>query len=335
MSGAALVFGGPSPESEVSVRSAANALRAIEEVEREPLSLIWISKRGRWFLQDAVENPASRIPLRPTEGEGLFVEATGERLPIGLAYLFGHGTGCEDGTLQRFFDGARIPYTGSGAASSALCMSKSAAARRLEGLCASIPSRLASACPAPEDLAALPLPLLVKPEASGSSVGVSVLESLDPRRIEEAWLNARAFSPLVLFQKLIAPSRELECGLLQDGDILVPLEVCELRGSGAFMSYTDKYSSGGAARLLCPAPIDAGLRAAVQEKAVLLAREAGCEGFPRVDFLYETETRTLFFNEINTIPGFTATSHYPLMLERSGISRREFVRRIREAALRR
>lgn len=330
---AALIYGGRSPEHEVSVRSAQNSQIGIAENE-DNLIFIKIEKDGRWYLADEISLAAppesGRLCIVP--GSGIHLLATGEKLEITLAYLLVHGTSCEDGELQGVLESCNVPYTGSGLLSSAISMSKQRAKDSLQSIVDVVPGRCFSSCPAPENLNDLRFPLIVKPEASGSSVGISVLQSDDKALIAKAFDNARRFSPMVLFEHAVNPCREFECGILVQEGAIRPLRICELRRKSLFITYDEKYITD-TAYLSSPAGISPQMETMIQDKAIEIFKALGCSAYGRIDFLYDDEAKVLYMNEVTTLPGMTSASHYPRMLRASGISDGEFWRCIRNASL--
>jgi D-alanine--D-alanine ligase len=327
----ALVFGGKSPEHEVSLSSASNALKHIQKAEDSEVLLILIRKDGQFVLTDRIAEDGPSVPLCAVPGQGLAFRDTGIIIGISIAYLFAHGTNCEDGTLQSVFQSCGIPYTGCGVLSSALCMSKTAASELASSIAPSVPRLCTAAMPSKASLAGIGLPIIAKPECSGSSVGISIIETASEAEIVRSFTLARQFSPLVLFEKLVKPCREFECGILEHQGQIIALRVCELVRSRDFLSYDDKYRSGSD-YILCPAPIDDSLQHHIQQTSIRIFQKLSCRGFARIDYLMDSITGTLYFNEANTIPGFTATSHYPRMLEASGIGKEEFIKDLRKAA---
>lgn len=332
MKQAAIIYGGQSPEHEVSLRSAINALKLIEKVEAAPVMLIRISFEGTWSLTQNISDEESGTKLAVIPGIGISVSDSQSLLDISLAYLFVHGTNCEDGTLQSILLSAGIPYTGSEVLSSALCMSKSATISVVGTLANSVPRICADKAPCPSDLIAIPFPLIVKPEASGSSVGITIIHENSQKLISKAFEAASRFSPIVIFEQFLQNCREFECGIVENDEVAQALRVCELSRHGSFLSYDDKYHHGGD-YVICPADIDECLEKEIQSTAIKIFRRLGCSGYARVDFLFDTEHEKLFFNEVNTLPGFTQSSHFPKMLQASGVTGESFIHDIREIAL--
>lgn len=330
----ALIYGGQSPEHEVSLSSARNALTFLE-ISEPDLLLIKITRSGIWLLCDRICESDEGKVLDLSPGSGITIRssaATPAALSISLAYLVIHGTNCEDGTLQSTLETLRIPYTGCDSTVSAICISKKRTKEKVSSQADTVPGLSFDRIPSAAELSELGLPLIVKPEASGSSVGVGILKSYDPTLISELFQNSRYFSEEVLFEKLIYPNRELECGVFEKDGKVVALEPCELVHQDLFLSYDGKYNHGGN-YVRCPAPVGTDLKKKIQELSCAVFRALGCSGFSRIDFLLDLKDGRLYFSEINTIPGLTQTSHFPRMLEASGFTLGDLFSSLKETAL--
>ncbi|GAC1583088.1 MAG: D-alanine--D-alanine ligase [Candidatus Elarobacter sp.] len=295
----AVVMGGPSAEREVSIQSGNGVMRALATLGHESQSL---------------------------DFDGRFVEALREIKPD-VVFNALHGPGGEDGTIQGILDWMRVPYTGSGVAACALAMDKHLTKKLLaaEGL------------PTPAwdvfDLSggtlpllpgSLNLPLVVKPRASGSSAGVSLV------RTHEAWtrtiIEAAERTPEVLAEEFV-PGREFSCGVL--GEEALP--VVEIVSTDEFYSYDAKYKPGGS-RHLIPAPIDHDLTSRLQTLALSVHRLVGLRDYSRTDFIVTTHGRPTIL-EVNALPGMTPTSLLPDEALHSGISYEALVERLLQYAL--
>ncbi|MGD0050705.1 MAG: D-alanine--D-alanine ligase [Vulcanimicrobiaceae bacterium] len=295
----AVVMGGPSAEREVSIQSGTGVMRALTALGHEARSL---------------------------DFDARFVDAIREIAPD-VVFNALHGTGGEDGQIQGILDWLRIPYTGSGLTACALAMDKHLTKKLLaaEGL------------PTPAwdvfDLTggtlpllpgSLNLPLVVKPRASGSSVGVSIV------RTHEAWskamVEAAEQTSEVLAEEYIA-GREFFCAVL--GEEALP--VVEIVSTDEFYSYDAKYKPGGS-RHLVPAPIDHDLTMRLQTLALSVHRLLGLRDISRTDFIVSKEGRPTIL-EINALPGMTPTSLVPDEAAQIGLSYEALVDRLLQYAL--
>lgn len=332
----ALLFGGRSTEHEVSVMSALNVIRAIDPDHFEPVP-IYIDREGVWRLSSfdgtRLNRPEAgpRLALLPGGG-GAMIAVDGETvtsLPsIDLLYPLIHGQNGEDGSLQGLARVARLPLVGCDILGSATTLDKDVAKRLLrDGGLPVTPWVVIrrDAVPAFAAVAAeLGLPLFVKPASQGSSVGVSKVET-------EADWRAALDKGFACDRKLIAESfvrgREIECAVLEDADgtltVSRPGEIAPAAKHG-FYSYDAKYIDKDGAALKVPADLPADLEAALRDAAASAFRAAGCDGWTRVDFFVRADG-SFVVNELNTIPGCTDISMYPLAMQASGLPMRRVI----------
>ncbi|HEX9824083.1 MAG TPA: D-alanine--D-alanine ligase family protein [Actinomycetota bacterium] len=347
----AVVFGGRSAEHEVSCVSAASVLAAIDPGRYEVIP-VGIDKQGGWHIlpgPPALEPGATRLPaVDPRAGDAValareagsreLVREDGRREAIDVVFPVLHGPFGEDGTIQGLLELAGLPYVGAGVLASAIGMDKPTQ-RVLFGdaglpLVAHEVVTRREWAEDPEALLArseaLGFPVFVKPAALGSSIGISKVKAesdLAPA-IDEALSHGRR----AVVEASVEGAREIECAVLGNDDPVasVPGEIVP---AGEFYDYRSKYLDDGT-RLIVPAELPAEVVEDVQRMAVAAFRAIDCAGMARVDFFYR-EPGELSVNEINTIPGFTSVSMYPLMWEASGLPYRQLVDRLIELALQR
>jgi D-alanine-D-alanine ligase len=230
-----------------------------------------------------------------------------------------HGQNGEDGRVQGLLHTVGIPYTGADVLASASCMDKEVTKRQLRD--AGLPIvpfrviRYGQHLAFEEATAALGLPLFVKPANSGSSVGTSKVE--DEAQFTDAVTEAFNYDNKVLVETAVT-GREIECAVLgnEEPRASTPGEVVS---TAAFYTYDAKYEDADAAHMEVPADIPDAVAARIRSLATDAYRVLGCEGMARVDF-FVTPEHEVFVNEINTIPGFTERSMYPVMWEHEGLS---------------
>lgn len=352
-----VLYGGKSAEHEVSCRSAAFVFRHLDP-EKFDIVGIGISKTGQWFLQDSrvlaqvaktpgATMPISTAPQLKSLNSGLgpsatFLAAAGESQLATATVVFPvlHGPLGEDGTVQGFFELAGVAYVGSGTLGSAVGMDKVVA------------KKLAAAAGVPvvpsltirrghwdqKNLQAeflqkvgceLAFPVFVKPVCQGSSVGVSKVKTASD--LAKACVGAFAFDDRILVEKGLNV-REIECAVLgtDDPQVSVPGEIVP---HGEFYSYEAKYLDAAAASIEVPAKLDEAQVRVAQDlsRRVFLGLELA--GMARVDLFLEKETGKFYFNEVNTIPGFTEISQYPMLWQASGVGPGELIDRLVDDAL--
>ncbi len=353
-------FGGISLEHEISILSALQAIAAVDK-EKYEIIPIYISKQGKWYTGDPLldlENykdidamlaDCREVTLSPGQGAKLMAAKTKafknplvSELDVVLPVM--HGAQGEDGCMQGLFELAGVPYAGPGVLAAAVGMDKimMKAVLKDAGIPV-VPQAVFSGRDWAEARAevieyverSLPYPVIVKPANLGSSVGVG--KAANRAELEEAIDLATSFSRRILVEEMIVDLRELNCAVLgMDGD--AEASVCEEPvTAGAFLSYEDKYMSGGkgkgmsGAQRQIPANIPDELAKEVQELARRAFIALDGHGVARIDFLYDQKRQRLYVNEINTIPG--SLSFY--LWEAAGRSFSQLIDELLRLALRR
>ena len=317
----AVLYGGRSVEREVSRISARTIVGALDPARYEVIPLA-VGEDGR-FLRPEESAKLLATGVVPERFRGGAGPAAGEALVpaeiapgrIDVVFPIIHGTTGEDGALQGFLETLGVPYVGAGVTASAVGMDKAIfkAVLRDAGLPTPRAVVLRSADEAPL-AAALPLPVFVKPSNGGSSVGVTkVKRAADLAAAVEVALR---YDERALVEEGI-DAREIECAVLGNDQprASIPGEIVP---GHEFYDYDDKYRDDKA-QLLIPAPVSPAVVEEAQRLSVAVFRLCGVSGMARVDFFLERGTDRVLINEINTLPGFTATSAYPKLWEASGV----------------
>lgn len=349
----AVLYGGKSGEHEVSLKSAASVLRYIDRERFEPVP-VSIDKQGRWQCHDlrCIEGANTQSLPIPADSPSIRLEPQGEHTailpadsaapaiaPVDVVFPVIHGPLCEDGAVQGLLELSGAAYVGSGVLASAVGMHKDIA-KRLAAL-AGLPVAPYLALSRrdwrrdPEGSAKaaqgrLTLPVFVKPCNMGSSVGVHKVKSWEA--LEAALDDAFQYDTKVLIEQGI-DAREIEVAVL-DGDPPVASVASELNAGPQheFYSYEAKYIDQDGASVDLPAKLDAEQMARVRQLAIDAFLALECSGLARVDFFLDRQSGAFYFNEINTLPGFTAISMYPKMMEASGLPYPALITRLIELA---
>lgn len=325
-----ILFGGRSTEHEVSLRSAASVLAAIDRKKFTPV-LLGIAKDGTWLdsSESAKLLKGERLSKHKTD---LMPKLDSKKIDVVFPVL--HGANGEDGSMQGFLKLINVPFVGPGILGSAVGMDKDVTKRLLVE--AGIKVADGIVCRAHERPALsfstakkkLGLPLFVKPANAGSSVGVSKVRT--EKEFRAAMSVAFKFDTKLLVEKAII-GREIEVAVIGN-EYPVASIPGEIVPGDEFYSYDDKYASTSASISKIPADLPKKVVLEIQKNAVKVYSALSLEGMTRVDFFY-TEEGELFVNEVNTLPGFTSISMYPKMWEASGVPFPELVTKLIECAL--
>ena len=335
-----VLFGGCSTEYAVSLQSAAAVLEHMDPAKFRALPVgitrdgRWLRYRGpvsalaadRWQQQDCV--PCT-LTLDRDGCALLWRDGTDRRETFDAAFPVLHGKNGEDGTVQGLFSLAGVPVIGCGVLASALCMDKDRAHKLAALAGVEVPkSAVFHRCAAPEEIAAaadkLGYPLFVKPVRAGSSFGINRVDC--PAGLGAAVAEAFRHDSEVLLEEAI-PGFEVGCAVLGNDDLTVGA-VDEIELAQGFFDYTEKYTLKTSA-IHCPARIPEETAGRIRDAACKIYRALGCRDFARVD-LFLTPDGRIVFNEVNTIPGFTAHSRYPSMMKAVGIGFTDLLTRMIE-----
>ena len=345
-----VLFGGVSPEHEVSLRSAESVLNNMDK-EKYNIYPVGITKDGDWIIyggKDYSELPAGtwmdnadnrRGAISPIRGQGLlcFEGDCVVRERIDVVFPVMHGENCEDGAIQGLLQLAGIPYVGPHVAASAVAMDKTLTKLVVDQ--AGVPQAAWHLVRSNELLhhtdhviAALEkkfsYPMFVKPAGTGSSVGVS--KAADRAALENALHTAAKFDKKILVEEFIH-GREVEVAVM--GNESPMASGCGEIDSGAeFYDYEAKYVTDTSTAYI-PARISEEVEEQVRELAVKVYSAIGCRGLSRVDFFVTYEDSRIVFNEITTLPGFTSISMYPKLFAAAGIPYGELIDQLLDLAL--
>lgn len=341
----AVLFGGCSPEYSISLESAHAVITHMDRARYSPV-LIGISPKGNWLhftgavekiKQDTWNNPDDCAPALVSpdrDAPGLLVQTTAdmEKIPLDAAFPVLHGRNGEDGTVQGLFELAGIPLVGCGVLASALCMDKDRAHKLAQAAGVAVPrsavlERWMGVTVAMAEGETLGYPLFVKPVRAGSSYGITKV--LERGQLPAALELAFAYDDHIILEEAV-PGFEVGCAVLGN-DTLTVGEPDEIELAGGFFNFTEKYTLE-TSTIHVPARIPMEQREQVKANAKRIYRALGCQGFARVDQFLTPEGR-LVFNEVNTIPGFTAHSRYPNMMKAAGMPFEQVISSLIELAV--
>ncbi|WP_088891475.1 D-alanine--D-alanine ligase family protein [Leptolyngbya ohadii] len=337
-----LLFGGRSGEHEVSIRSAQSIARALAtppNSDKYQLLPFYIQKDGCWQSGEIAQQVLdSGVPLSTEDQNGdraKLWNLPAEAATVDVWFPILHGPNGEDGTVQGLLKLMQVPFVGSGVLASSVGMDKIAMKSvfaqadlpqvRYETVTRSEvwsnPCVFPKLCDRIE--ASLGYPCFVKPANLGSSVGIAKVRTRS--ELENALDNAASYDRRIIVEAGVT-AREIECAVLGNDQPKASV-LGEITFSSDFYDYETKYTPGLSSHII-PAPLPADITARIQEMAIQAFQAIDGAGIARVDFFYVEATGEILLNEINTLPGFTATSMYPMMWEASGIPFPELVDRL-------
>ena len=345
-----VLFGGISPEHEVSLRSAEFVLNSLDP-EKFNVFPVGITKNGDWILYTGTDYSLlptgewknypdnRRAAISPVRGQGLlsFEGDCVVREWIDVVFPVLHGENGEDGAMQGLLQMAGIPYVGPHVAASAVAMDKTltklvadqAGVRQATWMLVRSADADARMDWAVEQIEKkFSYPVFVKPAGTGSSVGVS--KAANQEELRNALSKAGTFDSKILVEEFIH-GREVEVAVMGNENPVA--SICGEIDSGAeFYDYDAKYVTDTSVAYI-PARISENVSEQVRDAAVRIYSAIGCQGLSRVDFFVTYEMDEVVFNEINTLPGFTSISMYPKLFAASGIPANQLIEELLNLAM--
>jgi len=334
----AILYGGRSVEHGVSVNSARNIFEYIDKMQFEPLT-IGISKSGQWFLTSGVtkdiEQGKALGLILDAQSPGFMLLSSGDRIKTDIIFPVLHGTDGEDGSIQGLIKAMDIPMVGTGVLGSSMSMNKIVAKQILKQ--AGIPvTKFMTFHHSQKDSITLAmisnvvgLPFMVKSSSLGSSVGVSKVK--DEESLRTAVEEAFRYDDFLIAEEFIK-GREIECAILGNdpAESSYPGEIV-ISSKYEFYTFDAKYVDPEAVKIDVPARLSEAEAERIRQASVQAYEALYCEDFARVD-LFLTADGRIFVNEINTIPGFTNSSMFPMMWKERGIDFSDLITRLLDLA---
>lgn len=344
----AILYGGKSGEHEISLLSATAIWKNISRMHN--VTLIGISKSGKWYLQgktlakkvfesgedlSIIEKAENEVFVVPSGKTKAFRTAT-KTLNIDVVFPVLHGSYGEDGKIQGLFEMADIAYVGCGVLSSSVTMDKEKAKQIAETVGVKVVPYI---CIRRRELnnsfvydeivknaiEKLGFPLFVKPSSAGSSNGAT--KASNEKSLSYALMEAFLWDDKVLIEKAMNV-REIECSVTgnsliaseeNDNDLVKAYIPGEILPTHEFYDFDAKYNDPDGADFKIPADLSVDMTETIRSTAVKVYKALDCSGLSRVDFFIDKETGELYFNEINSMPGFTAISMFPKMCGKADV----------------
>ena len=290
-----IIYGGNSYEHEISILSAKNIINSLND-QNYNFDQIYISKENKWFLVKK-------------EGNSEILNIIEFLKKYDLVFPVMHGSFGEDGRIQAFFELFNIPYVGSNSSSSMISMNKyftklvaeANEIKQVPYLYLDNKNKLPSN---------IEYPVIIKPTNGGSSIGINVAHS--SKELKTYLKEAFKYDNSVIIERFIK-ARELECAILENKNLIVG-NVGEIKHTHEFYDFNAKYEDKS--EIVIPAHISKALTRKIQNETKKIFKILNLKDFARIDFLYDQENNILYFNEVNTIPGFTNISMFPRLFEK-------------------
>lgn len=341
-----VIMGGRSSEHEVSLVSAATVVENIN-TEVYNVIMVGITKDGQWKLIESLDKVRdgswvqghTQAILSPETGKGELILMQKDRVDtvhVDVVFPVLHGMNGEDGTLQGLLELAQIPYVGCGVLASACSMDKFYTKIIVDAIgirqAKFVGVRRGELTDMDEVVSRvekeLDYPVFVKPSKAGSSQGVSKAE--DRKGLVAALRLAAQHDSKILVEENIV-GRELECAVLGGAEAKAS-GVGEILAADTFYSYEAKYNNEDSRTVVGP-ELPEGRTEEIRRDAEAIFKALDCYGLSRVDFFLTKDTEEVVFNEINTLPGFTAISMYPMLWEAEGVDKKELIQRLIDLAM--
>ncbi|MCC8088545.1 MAG: D-alanine--D-alanine ligase [Rikenellaceae bacterium] len=317
----ALMAGGNSSEYDISVNGAEQVEKAIDTDKYNPYKIFVKGKRWFYADSDGTEYDVDKNDFSLT--------VKGEKIQLEYALILIHGNPGENGLLQAYFELMEIPYSSSDFLVSALTFDKAICKKVLEGtgvtMAKGIVINKGETVNNEEIVNALGLPVFVKPNASGSSFGVSKVKTME--ELMPAINNAFTESGQILVEEFIEGT-EVSCGVMEAGGKSYIFPITEIVSRNEFFDHEAKYTEGRSEEIT-PARIDKKIKKILNDETLKIYRHLGCRGIARIDFIIKNGTPC--FIEINTVPGMSSGSIIPKQAAEYGMSMTELFNIIIEA----
>lgn len=315
-----ILFGGDSQEHLISCKSAATITKNID-TSLFDVSTIYIAKDNTWYIYNKdinliINNTIDLSSLEKITNHIEYLKLFDKVFPIM------HGNPCENGNIQGMLNMFNIPYVGSNLQSSIISYDK----ELTKIICHNyqipqVPYIVVTNKKAIKKLD-IEFPVIIKPAKCGSSIGINIANNI--KELNKYIKEAFNYDDKVIIEKYIK-SRELECAILEDKKLKVS-PVGEIKSSNTFYDYEAKYIKDS--NLIIPAKIDKSLEKQIQDLSIKIFKILSLSNLSRIDFLYDYNNDILYFNEVNTMPGFTSISMYPLLFNYIGISTKELITKL-------
>ena len=312
-----ILFGGNSYEHEISCKSVNFIINNIDE-NLFDYKVVGVDLDNNWYKvnkKDKIDKNWTNKSKRKINNIIRYLKKFDVVFPVI------HGNTLEDGKLQALFELNNIKYVGSNSYSSLICYDKLIAKLILEKY--DIPQVPYKIYDESLDLNNISFPVIVKPCKCGSSIGIGIANNINELKI--CIDTALKYDTKVIIENYIKNNRELECAILEQDNSLLISDIGEIENNGNWYSYDSKYKDKTQTII---SDIDPNIKKEIQKYSKKIFNILECKNLSRIDFLYDIDNNKLYFNEINTMPGFTEISMYPKLIMNSGLNSKDIITKL-------
>ena len=309
-----ILFGGNSYEHEVSCSSVNFLINNIDNNLFE-YNVVGIDFNNNWYevcKNEKIDKNWKNNVLKKVDNINDFLKQ------FDIVFPIIHGNTCEDGKLQALFELNNIKYVGCNSYSSSICYDKLLTKLVLEKF--NIPQVPYYIYNDDLELEAIKYPVIVKPCKCGSSIGIGIAKNID--ELKNCINIALKYDTKIIIEKFIENNRELECAILETDNNLIVSDIGEILNNGSWYSYDSKYKDKTQTII---SNIDNRIKEEIKKYSKKIFNILECKDLSRIDFLYDINNKKLYFNEINTMPGFTEISMYPKLIMNNGMNAKELI----------
>lgn len=311
-----ILFGGNSQEHEISCKSVNFIIENID-YDLFDVCLVGVDYDNKWYIvkKDEININWKNNIIKSVDN------IIGFASEFDIVFPMIHGNTVEDGKLQGMFELFNIKYVGCNSYSSLVSYDKLLTKLILEKL--NIPQVPYVIYNSNTKLDEITYPVIVKPCKCGSSIGISVANNKS--ELKKGIKSALKYDNNVIIEEFIKNNRELECAILEDKKKLIVSDVGEIVNNGKWYDYDSKYKNNTDTII---SDIDKNIKSHIRTLSKTIFKILNCKGLSRIDFIYDTIKNKLYFNELNTIPGFTSISMYPILMNNIGINSRDLITKL-------
>lgn len=311
-----ILFGGNSQEHEISCKSVNFIIENID-YDLFDVCLVGVDYDNKWYIikKDKININWKNNIIKSVDN------IIGFASEFDIVFPMIHGNTVEDGKLQSMFELFNIKYVGCNSYSSLISYDKLLTKLILEKF--NIPQVPYVIYNSNTNLDEITYPVIVKPCKCGSSIGISVANNKS--ELKKGIKNALKYDNNVIIEEFIKHNRELECAILEDKKKLIVSDVGEIVNNGKWYDYDSKYKNNTDTII---SDIDKNIKSDIRTLSKTIFKILNCKGLSRIDFIYDTIKNKLYFNELNTIPGFTSISMYPILMNNIGINGKKLITKL-------